>query len=328
MDEPTSALSPKEVETLMKTIDTLRADGRGIVYISHFIDEVLRVADRITVLRDGKRVATRDRKDTNAADLISLILGHPPKDHVPKQHANAGGRPLMEVCGLSSDSFRNINLTINEGEIVGLYGDIGAGHFDFARALFGMYVVDEGTIAVEGRTLRRGFNSAEAIAFGVAYATESRRMSLFLQDAIYKSITLPHLGKISGSRPTLAKELKASREVIRKTNVQPSDPMQELGRLSGGNQQKVAIARWLTVPPKVLVVSEPTRGMDVGAKNDVLGILRELGNKGLGVLVVSSEPETVLAIADRVLAMSRGGIAGEVTNDNLDAKTLMRLVST
>ena len=327
MDEPTSALSPHEVGTLMKTIDTLRDQGRGIIYISHFIDEVLRVADRITVLRDGKRVATPDRKDTNATDLISLILGHAPDADLPKRHQNVRGRALLEVKGLSSDVFKNFDLTLGEGEIVGLFGNIGAGHFDLARALFGMYEVDEGTITVDGRTLRERFDSADAVACGMAYATESRRMSLFLQDPIYKSITLPHLDKISGSRPTLAKELKASRDVIRKTNVQPSDPLQDVRRLSGGNQQKVAIARWLTVPPKVLVVSEPTRGMDVGAKNDVLGILRELGDSGLGVLVVSSEPETVLAISDRVLTMSRGKITGQVSNDNLDSETLIRLVS-
>ena len=328
MDEPTSALSPKEVETLIRIIGTIRGEGRSIVYISHFIAEVLRVADRITVLRDGNRVATLGVKDTNPGQLISLILGRAAESKLPDRQVNRATRPVLEVSGLSSDIFRNVDLIVRKGEIVGLFGAISAGHFEFAKALYGMYSFDRGKIALNGNLLPKGFSSTAAVAKGVAYATESRRLSLFLEDAIYKNITLPHLSKISGIMPSLAKELDTSRRVIARTNVQPPEPLEEVGRLSGGNQQKVAIARWLTVPPEVLIVSEPTRGMDVGAKADVLGILVDLRNSGLGILVVSSEPETILAVSDRIVTMSRGEISDHRANDGLDQETLIRLVST
>ena len=165
-----------------------------------------------------------------------------------------------------------------------------------------------------------------AIDHGLAYATESRRKSLLLDDANYKNITMPHLARIARFVPKPSEELKVALPVMEMVNVQPPDPHNLTGQLSGGNQQKVAIARWLTYPPKVLIVSEPTRGMDVGAKNEVLSILRNLRNQGYSVLVVSSEPETILAIADRVMVMSHGSTVAEMENSHLDKDVLMRLL--
>ncbi len=326
MDEPTTALSPAEIERLIELIDMLRKGNRSIVYISHFLNEVMRVADRITVLRDGKKVATVDQAETNRDHLISMILGHDAKTEAPlvsiQQHASI----MLEIKDLSADVFSHIDLQVGASEIVGLYGAIGAGHFEVARALFGMYQFDSGLITVEGHTYPRNFSARYAIRHGLAYASETRRKSLFLDEPIYKNITLPHLDKVGAVAPRRVREIQFAEPAIHMVNVSPPDPYNPAGKLSGGNQQKVALARWLTLPPKVLVISEPTRGMDIGAKSEVLGILRELAQKGLAVLVASSEPETVLAVADRVVVMSRGTITAQMENKNLDKEILMRLI--
>lgn len=325
MDEPTSALSPAEVERLIELIDTLRQTNRSIIYISHFLEEVMRVADRITVLRDGKKVSTLDKKATSKDHLISLILGHAVEAPPPLVKMETNGHKLLEVTNLCADVFTDISLTVNKGEIVGLYGAIGAGHFDLARAIFGMYRFDSGTIAVDGVVFPSDFSASYAIEHGLAYATESRRKSLFMDEAIYRNVMMPHLKRI-GAVPRPQQELEIARPAVKRVNVQPADPVNPVGKLSGGNQQKVVIARWLAYPPKVFVMSEPTRGMDVGAKSEVMNILRDFRQQGYGVLVVSSEPETVLAVCDRVMVMSRGEVVAEMVNKNLNKDALMRLL--
>lgn len=327
MDEPTSALSPSEVEHLIMVIEALRAQKRSIIYISHFLEEVMRVSDRITVLRDGRKVATLKRDETNTNHLISLILGREIDAQLPGAAERPTNQVMLSVRNLTSDAFRGINFDVGVGEIVGLYGAVGAGHFNVAKALFGMYRTDSGEIALDGEPFPRRFSARYAIKRGIAYAIESRRKSLFLEEPNYRNITLPHLDKIGGMIPRSQREIAIAAPAMDRVNVQPNDPQSAVGKLSGGNQQKVAIARWITHPPKIFVVSEPTRGMDVGAKNEVLGILREFRNEGFAVLVVSSEPETVLAVCDRIIVMSRGRIVAEMANtDAVNKDTLMRLL--
>ncbi len=328
MDEPTSALSPAEVERLIQLIDTLRQQKRSIVYISHFLDEVMQVADRITVLRDGLKVDTVERKDTTLNQLISMILGREVNAALPAAlpEATEQDHVLLEVKDLSGGVFADVSFQVLAGQVLGIYGPIGAGHFDVARAIFGMYRFDHGTIIVDGKKLPASFSARTAIKAGLAYATESRRKSMILDEPIYRNITLPHLPRIGGLVPTPAQELAVAVPAMTRTNVQPPDPLNAAGKLSGGNQQKVAIARWIAFPPKVLIASEPTRGMDVGAKSEVLGILRTLRNEHYGVLVVSSEPETILAVSDQILVMTHGRIVAQMENKNLDKDSLMRLI--
>jgi ribose transport system ATP-binding protein len=327
MDEPTSALSPSEVDHLIALIGVLRQQKRSIIYISHFLDEIMRVADRVTVLRDGRQVSTLRRDETNTNHLISLILGREIDTQLPTAAARTSEKVMLSVKDLTSDAFRAINLDVGAGEIVGLYGAVGAGHFNVAKALFGMYRTDGGTITLDGQTFPRRFSARYAIKRGIAYAIESRRKSLFLDEPNYRNITLPHLARIGGIAPRASREVEIAAPAMTRVNVQPNDPKSNVGKLSGGNQQKVAIARWITFPPKIFIVSEPTRGMDVGAKNEVLGILRTFRNDGYAVLVVSSEPETVLAVSDRILVMSRGGIVAQMPNsDAVNKDTLMRLI--
>jgi ribose transport system ATP-binding protein len=327
MDEPTSALSPAEVERLIQLIDTLRKQNRSIIYISHFLEEVMRVADRITVLRDGQRVATLDKTATNINELISLILGHEIDATLPAATQTANQPVLLDARDMTADVFKSVSLKVHKGEVVGLYGALGAGHFDLARALFGMYRYDAGSVSVDGRAFPRGFSARYAIQHGLAYASESRRMSLFMDEPIFRNVMLPHLPRIGRLiNPSRNKELTLAKPQIALTGVHPPDPLNPVGQLSGGNQQKVAIARWLPFPPKVFIVAEPTRGMDVGAKNEVLTILRNFRNEGYGVLVVSSEPETILSLADRVVVMSRGRVVADMMNQNLNKDALLRLL--
>ncbi len=326
MDEPTSALSPVEVERLIQLIHTLRQSNRSIIYISHFLDEVMRVADRITILRDGRKIATVPQAETNVDELISLILGHEVKEAAPQAPRTQNGKTLLDVNNLTADVFSNISLRVAEGEIIGLYGAIGAGHFDLARALFGLYRFDSGSITVDGHTFPKEFSAGYAIDHGLAYATESRRSSLLMDEAIYRNVTMPHLKHVGKVFPLQQKEIEVAEPVLKRVNLQPPRPLNAMGTLSGGNQQKVVIARWLAFPPRVFVMSEPTRGMDVGAKSEVLGILSNFRDQGYGVLIISSEPETVLAICDRIIVMSRGQIVEEMMNKNLNKDALMRLL--
>lgn len=327
MDEPTTALSPPEVERLIQLIDVLRQSNRSIIYISHFLDEVMHVSDRITVLRDGRKVTTLDKKETNMDEVISFILGREINAKLPEATTQKDGHTLLEVRDLSADVFSKVNLKVEQGEVVGLYGAIGAGHFDLARALFGMYRFDSGTITVDGKQFPKDFSARYAIKHGLAYATESRRKSLFMEEAIYRNVMIPHLHRLGQVfAPQASYELETARPQIALTGVHPSDPFNPVGQLSGGNQQKVAIARWLPFPPKVFMMAEPTRGMDVGAKNEVLTILRNFRNDGYGVLVISSEPETVLTVADRIVVMSHGNVVAELENKDIDKDVLLRLL--
>ena len=327
MDEPTSALSPTEVSELLELVNTLRQQGRSIIYISHFLDEVLQVADRITVLRNGISVATLTREEASLDKLIELMLGREvSRTTHPEDITSEYEGTLLEIKGLTSDAFTDIDISLGRGEIVGVYGAIGAGHFDLARALFGVYKFDSGTIILDGETFPHNHSSRYAIDHGLAYAIESRRKSLLMDEPIFRNITMPHLAKIGKLIPQRAEEIKVAEPAIAQVNVIPPDPLNPVGKLSGGNQQKVAIARWLTFPPKVLIMSEPTRGMDVGAKSEVLGLLRKFRDEGYGVIVASSEPETILAVCDRIIVMSHGKIVARMENKDLDKDSLMRLI--
>jgi ribose transport system ATP-binding protein len=327
MDEPTTALSPAEIERLIQLIETLRSQNRSIIYVSHFLDEVMRVADRVTVLRDGSKVASLEKVATSINHLISLILGHEINAELPAATAQKDAHVLLDVKGLTADVFNAVDLTVYQGEVVGLYGAIGSGHFDLARAIFGMYRFDSGSVAVDGQIFPATYSSRFAIRHGLAYASESRRMSLFMDEPIYRNVMMPHLERIGQwIAPSRARELRLAQPQIKLTGVSPPDPFNPTGQLSGGNQQKVAIARWLPFPPKVFIMAEPTRGMDVGAKGEVLAILRRFRNDGYGVLVVSSEPETVLSVSDRIVVMSHGHVAANLENKNLTKDTLLRLL--
>ncbi|WP_456447027.1 sugar ABC transporter ATP-binding protein [Oceanithermus sp.] len=329
MDEPTSALSPMETRHLLELTRNLARAGKAVVYISHFLEEVTWVADRVTVLRDGRKIATLDARKTNKQELVRLMLG---KEAAFFEESYMGGRtvedrhaasePVLVVEGLTRPrTFTDVRLELHPGEILGLYGLIGSGHFELGEAVYGLIKPTAGRILLEGRPV--GIGPRRAIDRGVAYVPPSRRTGLFLEKPIYQNVTLPWLAQISGLVPRVPREIAVTDGVIHRVGVRPPDPLKEVVFLSGGNQQKVAIARWLVEPPKVFVVSEPTRGMDVGAKEEVMKILRELSQAGVGVLLISSEPETVLAASERILVMAKGRIVREFVGETVTKERLL-----
>ncbi|HET8524350.1 MAG TPA: sugar ABC transporter ATP-binding protein [Thermomicrobiales bacterium] len=329
LDEPTSALSTPEAERLFALMRQLRARGKSMIFISHFLEDVLAVADRITVLKNGAKVATLPNQGLTKSRLIELMIG---ADATALAESYEGGVTLppaaqspavIELQGLSlRGAFSDIDLTVHSGEIAGIFGFLGAGMTDVARAIFGQVRPDKGTIFLDGRPVTPG-SPKDAKRLGIAYLTENRRETLFPRHEIYKNVTLAHLSHLVNPVFRHPAELDVAGRLVHRTGVRPANPRLLAGHLSGGNQQKVVLAKWLTQQPKVLILNEPTRGMDVGAKREVLDLVRQLKAEGVAVLLLSTEPETVLAESDRILVMSKGRITKEFAGGRVSKDLLM-----
>lgn len=318
LDEPTSALSPPEVERLFALLARLRQSGCGVVFISHFLDDVLRVSDTVTVFRNGRRVATAPAGEIGKRWLIENMIGagHERLEESYTDEVRLPPRPrspvVMEAERLTvTGVFEEASLRLHAGEVLGIYGFMGSGQLELARALSGKLPLDRGTVRVDGRPARLRGGTPAAKRAGIAFVPESRRSMLFAPEPVYRNISISILERISRIllRPQVERGIAEGH--VRALGVRPPRVDLPVGQLSGGNQQKVALARWLTHLPRVLLLSEPTRGMDVGAKDDVVRIVRGLREQGIGIIVVSSEPETVLSLADRILVMRRGVLAQE-----------------
>ena len=329
LDEPTSALSPPEVERLFATLRWLRDEGTAIVFISHFIEDILRVSDTVTVFRNGRKVAETAAASTTKGALIEAMIGrggealeHSYTDDLTLPPPNAGS-VVLKVDQLSlARSLHDVSLEVRSGEVLGIYGFMGCGQQELSRILFGKLKPDSGTLAVGGT--RKGFSStAGARRAGIALVPESRRAMLFHQEPVYKNISISILERISALLLKPARERAIAKRQVEQLQIRPPVVGLDLGMLSGGNQQKVALAKWLTYPPRLLVLCEPTRGMDVGAKNDVINIIRDLREKGLAIIVLSTEPETVLSLADRILVLKRGAVVREFANEVVSKDRLL-----
>ncbi len=329
LDEPTSALSPPEVERLFGVLRRLRAQGRSLIFISHFLDDVLAVCDRVTVFRNGSNVATAACAEVDKGWVIERMIG---AGHGELEESYTGERLLqgrsdgalvLRAENLTlAGAFRDVSLSVRAGEVLGIYGFMGSGQLELARSLIGRPPPDEGSIVVDGRP-RAIRGTAGAKRAGIALVPESRRSMLFSDEPVYKNITISMLERIGRLVLRPLAERAIARTQIERLRIRPPDPERPLGTLSGGNQQKVALARWLTHVPRVLVLSEPTRGMDVGAKDDVLKIVHGLRDQGLSVIVASAEPETVLALADRILVMRKGAVVREFACETVSKDRLL-----
>jgi ribose transport system ATP-binding protein len=331
LDEPTSALSPPETRRLFEFIATLQAQGKSVIFISHFLEDVLDVSDRITVLKDSHKVAVLEAKKTNKHQLVELMIGAEAKilqrtyeeeSHIVERHKV--GEVMLAVENLSRRSaFHNISFTLRKGEILGLFGFMGAGQIQLARCLFGAEPFDTGLMRLEGQPLKLK-NTSRAKKAGIAYVPENRRDSLMLQQEIYKNITLAHLKQLLRWLLNQKTELKVAHAQMENLGVRPPQPLLPVGALSGGNQQKVVLAKWLTQQPRLLILNEPTRGIDVGAKEEVITIVKDLRDKGVAILLITTEPETLLSIADRALVMSKGRITAEIDGTELTKENLIK----
>jgi ribose transport system ATP-binding protein len=327
LDEPTSALSPPEVERLFAALRRLKAEGKGLVFISHFLDDVLEISDRITVFRNSKRVITENRSDLDKDKIISHMIGKGSIDmHMGEVTTLTGSNdnPVIYAAeGLSDGRYlKDVTLFLRKGEITGVYGFMGCGQIELARALFGRHQTKLGRTIIEGKPIRLR-STAAARRAGLAFVPENRAMMLFRSEPVFKNVSIAILERIHKWLLKPQQERAITKEHITDLQIRPPLTDINLGSLSGGNQQKVALAKWLSRMPKVLILSEPTRGMDVGAKEDVIRIVKSLRDKGVAILVLSTEPETILTLADRIAVMKRGTIVQEFHNQTVTKEDLL-----
>ncbi|MBD8870417.1 sugar ABC transporter ATP-binding protein [Nocardioides sp. MJB4] len=330
LDEPSAVLDQEEVRNLFRVIRNLTAEGVAVIYISHRLEEIRQIGDRITVLKDGRTVATGLQvEDTPTQDLIQLMTGRS-IEYVfpPRRPADDFGDPVLEVRGLSvSGVFSTVDLTVHAGEIVGLAGLVGAGRSEILEAIYGARRPSTGTVSVAGRRLRSGAVAASVRA-GVGLCPEERKsQGLLLDHPVFHNITVSTLARFSrGGFLNGAAERAEAEQLTTALDVRPAGVNRPVRNLSGGNQQKVVLARWLMRECRVLLLDEPTRGVDVGARTEIYTLIRSLADKGVAIVVVSSEIEEVLGLADRVLTVREGVVVHEAPATELDESRVLDLV--
>jgi len=325
MDEPTSSLTEKEVDMLFKTIESLKKKNISIIYISHRMEELFKITDRITVLRDGKYIGTRDTRTVTTDELISMMVGREIKDLYIRTFRELGEK-VFEVKNLNKENvLRDINFSLRKGEILGISGLVGAGRTELARAIFGIDAFDSGKIIIENKELKIK-KPNDAMENGIVLVPENRKQEgLVLIRSVGYNMTLCVLDQIiNGIKNDTQKEQEIISEYIRKLSIKTPSSEQLVGNLSGGNQQKIVIAKWLATRPKVLILDEPTRGVDVVAKAEIYSIIDMLASQGVSIIIISSDLPEVINMSDRVLVMCRGKITAELTREELSQEKIMK----
>lgn len=328
MDEPTSALGEDEVETLFQIIATLKEQGIAVIFITHRLEEVFRVADRVVVLRDGRRVGSLDISEATPDKIINLMVGRELKDMFHKEQAEIGGT-LMEVRGLTRKGVvENVSFTLRRGEILGMAGLVGAGRTETARLIFGVDRMDAGEIWVDGRRVYIS-SPVDAVRAGIGFVPEDRgTQGLVLKLAVQENIVLPTLSEhASYGWVNRRKVQSTAKEYVNKLNIRTPHLQQKAMFLSGGNQQKIVVAKWLASRPKVLIMDEPTRGIDVGAKAEVHALMSQLAREGMGIIMISSELPEILGMSDRVLVMAEGRVAAILDRAEATQEKIMSYAS-
>lgn len=328
LDEPTSALTEREAEILLDLLRRLAASGTGIVYISHKLDEVFKLAHRVTVLRDGHYIGTKTIAQTSTNEIIRMMVGRELNDFYPPKSA-ARGKPLLEIRNLQlpGQTARN-SFQLYAGEVLGVAGLIGSGRTELARAIFGADPITAGDVLIEGRPLRIT-SPAQAIKLGLGYLPEDRKVAgLFLDMAVKLNIAaanLPEVTRRGFINPQREKSL--AERYVKQLNISTPSVEQEVRRLSGGNQQKTLVAKWLSIQPRILIVDEPTRGIDVGAKREIHYLLRSLAQNNVGIIMISSELPEILGMSDRILVMHAGQIVAELQGAAATEEKIMTYAS-
>ena len=325
LDEPTAALSHKEIQELYDLVETLKSQGKAILFITHKFDEIFRIADRYTVFRDGQFVGEGLMAEVGEGQLVQMMVGRSVDQIFPARAHNIGA-PVLTVAGYSHPTeFADIGFTLHRGEILGFYGLVGAGRSEVMQALFGITTPSKGACKIEGevRVIR---STAEAVEAGIVYVPEDRgRQGAVKGLPIFHNVTLPSLNAVSSAGfLRMAEEFALAREYTQRLDLRAAALDQDVGLLSGGNQQKVVIAKWLATKPRVIILDEPTKGIDIGSKAAVHAFMAELAAQGLAILMVSSEIPEVLGMSDRVIVMREGRIVDEVAGDRMTPETLVR----
>ena len=322
MDEPNSSLSESESEVLFEVIENLRERGIAIIYVSHKIEEVLRISDRISVLRDGQYVGTIARDEADEQKVINMMVGRELDRTVISIYENVG-ETLLEVRNLSGRGFNNVSFDVRKGEVVAFSGLVGAGRSEVNRAVFGADKFEEGEVIFDGRAVH--FKSpGQAIKIGIAMVPEDRKvLSLFMNMKILKNISIAELPHMTTAVISERKERNLVKEYVDKLDIRLSSIDDPVSSLSGGNQQKTVLGRWLATDPKLLILDEPTHGVDIGAKSEIYELMRRLADEGMGIILISSELPEVLALANRIVIMHEGRVTGIMDRDDATEESVM-----
>ena len=327
LDEPTAALTQTETEVLFRIIQTLKAKGLAILYISHRLAEIYQIADTISVLRDGQLIGTRPASQLDQLSLVHMMVGRELKDIYPDKAHDRTGEVLLEVKGLAMEGvFSGVDFDLRRGEILGFAGLVGSGRTEVARAICGLYRKSAGEVRLGGRRLEiRSYK--DAIRQGLVYLTENRASEgLFLEMNVANNISVIDLDAVARYRLIQRKaEASLARRFVEEMQIKVASVAQKLRSLSGGNQQKVLVSKLLTISPKVVIMDEPTRGIDIGAKTQIYHLLRRLSAEGVGVIMISSELPEVVGVCDRVLVMYEGRQCGILEGGQIDEKSIIQL---
>ena len=328
MDEPTAALTEREIEKLFQVIESLKKEGVSIVYISHRMEEIFAICDRITIMRDGKTVDTKAIPETNFHEVVKKMVGRELTDRYPERTPSTGEIVLEVKQATRKGQFEDISFSVKAGEIVGVAGLMGAGRTEMMRSLFGLDPLDQGEIWVHGKkaVIKK---PSDAVKLGIGFITEDRKdEGLMLDASIRENIGLPNLKSFS---PKGLIDKKTEQDfvdlLIKRLTIKTASSDISARSLSGGNQQKVVIAKWIGIQPKVLILDEPTRGVDVGAKREIYQLMNELTDRGVAILMVSSELPEVLGMSDRVLVIHEGTISGELDKTEATQERIMTLAT-
>ena len=327
MDEPNSSLSESETERLFQVIEQLKRNNTAVIYVSHKINEVLRISDRISVLRDGQYIGTVEKKDASVDSVIEMMVGRKVRVEtgIPRERSNI---PLLQVENLSGDRFKDVSFTLHRGEILGFAGLIGAGRSEVARAIFGDAPTQSGQILVDGKKVNFKLPK-DAIEAGLAMVQEDRKvLSLFMDMPILHNISLAQLPKMAQNGFIKGREERRTADrFVEQLNIKISEVHAPVNSLSGGNQQKTVLARWLASDPRILILDEPTHGIDVGAKSEIYQLIRNLAEEGMGILLISSELPEVMAMSDRIVVMREGQVAGILEHAEITENKIMALAT-
>ncbi len=328
LDEPTSSLTDEEVDRLFALVRRLRDEGVAIIYVSHRIKEILRLCDRIAILRDGRLVALKPASELTESEIVRLMVGRKLSDVFQRRRAGTE-HEVLKVEALRSNWHKGVNFYINAGEVVGFSGLVGAGRSELAKVIFGELPKTGGRVLLNGQEINV-HRPDQAIIKGIGYAPEDRkREGLVLMRSVLENASMAILRQLSRFHFVRSRlERSIATGFVEKLQVRTPSLDQEVGKLSGGNQQKVVLARWLAAKPKILILDEPTRGIDVGAKAEIYRLIDELANSGLGIMFISSELPEILGLSDRIYVMQNGRITGELSGADATEEAVLKLAMT
>ena len=325
MDEPTAALTDREIEALFQVINGLKATGVGIVYISHRMEEIFRICDRISVLRDGEFIGTKKIKDTDFDEVVRMMVGRQLGERFPTRTTTPGKERLRIENFTSNGKFKDVNFNVREGEILGVAGLMGAGRTEIMEALFGALPTQSGKVFIDGEEMKIR-TPYDAIKAGIGFITEDRKVEgLVLDLTVRENFAIPNLARLSSKGVISAqKENEFVSQMIDKLHEKTSGSEHLVKSLSGGNQQKIVIGKWLGINPRILILDEPTRGVDVGAKKEIYHIMNELTEQGVSIIMVSSELPEFLGMSDRILVIHEGKVSATLERDEADQEKIMQ----